>query len=507
MGQSDGVRPRLRALVIGAGVAGLVATIELDEAGVDVTVVEKADRLGGTWRDNTYPGIACDVPSHLYSYSFEPNPDWSHTFAPGPEIQAYLESIAAKYGIVDRIRFDTEIVELTHVPGGWVARTSAGDELHADVVVAATGVLHHPSYPDIVDLDRFAGPCFHSARWDHSVDLDGTRVGVVGAGSTAIQIIAAIAGRVSELHSFQRSPQWVLPVPNDPIAAEERRRLAEDPEAIAERRAHLSGTFEAAFADVVVDASSPQLQVIEELCRTNLETNVADPELRERLRPDYRAACKRLIVSPDYYQAVSRPNVRVVPETIERAEPAGLRTCDGRLHELDVLVLATGFRVDRFLRPIRVTGRDGVTLDEVWAQRPSAYLGMSIPRFPNLFLLNGPNGPVGNFSLIEVAELQVSYLRKLLEHLGDDAVDEIVATEAATDRFEDARVEAAKHTVWATGCRSWYLDDRGIPAAWPWTFGRYREVLAEPELADFDLGRARTGDRTAAPETPPTVEA
>jgi cation diffusion facilitator CzcD-associated flavoprotein CzcO len=495
MGRStDASRTTLRALVIGAGVAGLVATIELRKAGIDVTVVEKADRLGGTWRENTYPGVTCDVPSHLYSFSFEPNPDWSHTFAPGAEIQAYLERIAAKHGVTDLIRFGTEITELAQVPGGWVARTSGGDELRAEVVIAATGVLHHPRYPDIAGLDRFGGPCFHSARWDHDVELDGARVGVVGAGSTAVQIVTALVDRVAELRSFQRTPQWVLPVPNEPVPDDERRRLAGDPAAIAERRQYLSDTFEASFADVVVDAASPQLQVIEELCRENLEANVADPGLRERLRPDYRAACKRLIVSPDYYQAVGRPNVRVVTEAIEQVEPGGVRTIDGHLHELDVLVLATGFRVDRFLRPIEVTGRDGVALDEVWAERPSAYLGMSVPGFPNLFLLNGPNGPVGNFSLIEVAELQVAYLLPLLERLGhggSDGVDEIEATAAATARFEEARVEAARHTVWATGCRSWYLDDRGIPAAWPWTFGRYREVLAEPDLDDFDLRPAR----------------
>lgn len=491
--RSSNGRSSLRALVIGAGVAGLVAAIRFRQEGFDVTVVEKASRLGGTWRENTYPGVACDVPSHLYSYSFEPNPDWSHTFAPGAEIQAYLESIAAKHDVIDLIRFRTEIVQLTHVPGGWVACTDAGEELTADVVIAATGVLHHPSYPDIDGLDRFAGNCFHSARWDHDADIDGARVGVVGAGSTAVQITTAIVDRVAELHLFQRTPQWVLAVPNDPIDDAERQRLTDEPAAIAERRAYLAETFEANFADVVVDAESPQLAVIEELCRANLEEHVADPDLRERLRPDYRAACKRLVVSPGYYPAVSRPHVSVVTEAIERAEPSGLRTVDGRLHEVDVLVLATGFRVDRFLRPIQATGRDGVTLDEAWAERPTAYLGMSIPGFPNLFLLNGPNGPVGNFSLIEVAELQVAYLLELLGQLHRDDVDEIVATEEATERFENERVEAAKHTVWATGCRSWYLDDRGIPAAWPWTFRRYRRVLARPDLDHYDL---RTAART-----------
>ncbi len=223
------------------------------------------------------------------------------------------------------------------------------------------------------------------------------------------------------------------------------------------------------------------------MCRDNLEDNVTDPELRERLRPDYRAACKRLIVSPGFYHAIQRPNARLVTERIVGVEGPGVRTADGALHELDVLVLATGFRVDRFLRPIEVTGRGGVSLDEVWAKRPTAYLSMSIPQFPNLFLLNGPNGPVGNFSLIDVAELQVDYLLPLIDLLRSGEYAEIAATTEASERLEAERVEAAKNTVWVTGCRSWYLDDRGIPAAWPWTFGRFREVMARADLADFEL--------------------
>ena len=264
------------------------------------------------------------------------------------------------------------------------------------------------------------------------------------------------------------------------------RSCAATPSALADRRSYLSRTFEEGFADAVVDADSPQLEVLQDLCRANLEDTVADPTLRERLRPEHRAACKRLVVSPNFYEAIQRPNVELVTASIDRAEPTGLRTSDGVLHELDVLVLATGFRVDRFLRPIAVTGRDGVTLDEVWRERPSAYLGMSVPGFPNLFLLNGPNGPVGNFSLIEVAELQMAYVLELLELLRTGRHSEVVATAGATERFEAERVEAAQHTIWVTGCRSWYLDDRGIPAAWPWTFRRFREVMAHPDLRDFE---------------------
>lgn len=497
MSQSPDGGPRV--LVIGAGVAGLVAAIRLRESGIeDVVVVEKAERLGGTWRENTYPGVACDVPSHLYSYSFAPNPDWSHTYAPGDEILAYLEAVADQHGLRDLIRYGTEVTRLHHEPGGWSAETAGGETLRADVVIAATGVLHHPAYPDIEGLDRFDGPCFHSARWDHGVAIDGAKVGIIGAGSTAVQITTAIVDRVAELHLFQRTPQWVLAVPNDPTDAEERRYLASEPEAIVTRRADLARTFEDNFADVVIDADAPGLALIEALCRANLEEHVTDPELRERLRPDHRAACKRLVISPGYYQAVSRSHVSVVTDGIARVEPDGIRTVDGQVHGIDVLVLATGFRVDRFLRPIEVTGTHGTTLEQAWAGRPTAYLGMSIPGFPNLFLLNGPNGPVGNFSLIEVAELQMSYLLQLLDLLRDPDVDEVVATAEATNRFEEERTEAARHTIWATGCRSWYLDDRGIPAAWPWTFQRYRDTLARPSLEHYELRSVRDEHRSTA---------
>ncbi|HKY15361.1 MAG TPA: NAD(P)/FAD-dependent oxidoreductase [Microthrixaceae bacterium] len=475
-------------MVVGAGVAGVLAAIRLRAAGIaDVTVYEKNDRLGGTWLENTYPGVSCDVPSHLYSYSFAPNPNWSHVFSPGDEIRAYIEDVAQRHGIAEIIRYGTEVRSLTFTEGAWDIELGSGERDRADVVIAATGVLHHPSYPDIDGLARFGGPCFHTARWDHSVPLDGRRVGVVGTGSSAVQVVTAIVDQVAELRLFQRTAQWILSVPNPPIEDEERRRFEADPHAISELRAHYARIFEDTFADVVVDAGSPQLRVLEELCRSNLDHSVADRELRERLRPDYRVACKRLIVSPSFYEAIQQPSARLVTESIVAAEPGGLRTADGSLHELDVLVLATGFRVDRFLRPIEVIGRDGVTLDEVWAERPSAYLGMSIPRFPNLFLLNGPNGPVGNFSLIEVAELQMNYLLPLLERLQSGECAEITATAEAATRFEAERIDAAQRTVWVTGCRSWYLDDRGIPAAWPWTFGRFREVMAHPDLDDFEL--------------------
>jgi cation diffusion facilitator CzcD-associated flavoprotein CzcO len=481
-----GTKP-LRFAVIGAGMAGILSAIKLKQAGLtDFTVYEKADRLGGTWRENTYPGLSCDVPSHLYSYSFAPTPEWTHRYSPGPEIRAYFEQVARDHAVERHVRFGDEVTSCRFADGRWQLDTQGGHRDEVDVVIAATGVLHHPRLPDFEGLDEFDGTWFHSARWDHDVALDGARVGIVGTGSTAVQMVSALVDRVAELTLFQRTAQWVLRQENPPYSDDERAGFRDDPARLPELRAQLTQLFDM-FANAIVDADSPEMQMVADACRANLEESVRDPELREQLRPDYQAACKRLIISPDFYEAIQQPNARLVTEAIERIEPAGVRTRDGRLHELDVLVLATGFKTDAFMRPMTVTGRNGHTLAQVWEKRPNAYMSISIPEFPNFFMLNGPNGPVGNFSLIEVAELQFSYIMQLVDRLRSGECREISATREAMDEHEAARVEAAKHTVWVTGCRSWYLDDRGIPATWPWSFDRFRAEMRAPRATAFEV--------------------
>jgi cation diffusion facilitator CzcD-associated flavoprotein CzcO len=482
---SDGPRP-LRLAIIGAGMAGLLSAIKLKEAGLtDFTIYEKADRVGGTWRENTYPGLSCDVPSHLYSYSFAPTPEWSHRYSPGAEIQGYFERIAREHDIERQGRFGDEVTSCRFTDGRWHIETAAGHRDEVDVVIAATGVLHHPKLPEIPGLDEFDGATFHSSRWDHDVPLDGARVGVIGTGSTAVQMVSALVDRVAKLSLFQRTAQWVLQQDNPPYTDEQREEFRQDPGRLAELRGQLTAFFDI-FANAIVDAESPEMQMIAEACQANLDENVRDPELREKLRPDYQAACKRLIISPDFYDAIQQPNAELVTEGIERVEPAGVRTRDGQLHELDVLILATGFKTDAFVRPMVVMGRDGQSLQEAWAARPSAYLSISIPGFPNFFMLNGPNGPVGNFSLIEVAELQFAYIMQLIERLRSGECREISATRDATEQFEAERVEATTKTVWVTGCRSWYLDDRGIPATWPWSFDRFRAEMRAPVPTAFE---------------------
>jgi len=480
-------RRNLRFVVIGAGVSGILAVIRLRERGFeDVTVYEKADRLGGTWRENRYPGVACDVPSVLYSYSFAPNPEWSHRFSSGAEIQAYLEKVAADFDVERSILYGEEVVRAVHDGHRWHLRTHTGRTDEADVVIAATGVFHHPFVPGLDGLDDFAGQVLHTAKWDKSQPLTGKRVGIVGTGSSAVQTVGAIVDEVSALILFQRTAQWILPQDNPAYTDEEKAVFRSDPAVQIRLHSEVSELFAEGFANAVVDADSPALTKIAQMCEENLLT-VTDPDLRARLTPDHRAACKRLIVAEDFYGAIQRPNASLVSEAIERIEAGGVRTVDRALHDLDVLVLATGFQVDRFLRPMEVVGPTGVKLSETWAERPIAYLSMTVPGLPNLFMVNGPNGPVGNFSLIEVAELQMEYSLQLVDSIAAGEFRLVTPSVEATETHEKARVQAAGKTVWATGCDSWYLDDRGVPMAWPWSFHEFQRRMAAPDLSAYVL--------------------
>ncbi len=485
------VEKDLRVVVLGAGMSGILAGIKLQEAGItDVTIYEKADNIGGTWRENTYPGLTCDTPSHHYTYSFERNPDWSRYLPPGQEIQAYFEQVADRYGIYQILRFNEEAELAEFRDGRWRLRFKSGLEDSADILIAATGVLHVPRYPDIEGIDQFQGDIFHSSKWDHSVPLDGQRIGVVGNGSTGVQIVSALADRAAKLVHFQRTAQWIMPIDNSPYTAEQRAAF-HDP-AVLEEALDIENFNKSvdAYTQAIVDESSEGAQFFSSECLKNLEENVLDPELREKLRPDHKALCYRLVWSPDYYRAIQAPTASLVTEGIERIEAGGIRTRDGELHELDVIALATGFKSDAFMRPMEIIGRGGLSLNEVWADSPKAYLAVSVPDFPNFFMLNGPNGPVGNFPLITIAEHQWDYISQLIDRIRYGDADQIACTAAAMSQFETDRGIAAKKTVWYTGgCHSWYLNAEGIPASWPWTFNHFVEKMREPVWQDYECLR------------------
>ena len=428
----------LRYAVIGAGMSGILAAIKLIERGdTNFTVFEKGTDLGGTWRDNRYPGLTCDTPSHAYSYSFALNPQWSSYYAGGPEIHAYFRQVATERGVLPHIRYNSEVTgcAFDDARSVWTLTLADGSRCEADVVFAASGVLHHPNVPDLPGLASFAGKAFHSARWDDSAVLDGARVGVIGCGSTGIQIVNALSSRSSRVVHFQRSPQWIMPVPQFDYTPEQKAAFARDDAQInAIRRDPDYWAAIYRFTDGVTDSNSPEAAEIEEICRQNLENSVKDPVLREKLRPNYRAACKRLIYSWEYYECVQRPAVYVETGGIERIEPQGMRMKDGTLHELDVLVLATGFKADQFIRPATVAGRGGRLLDDFWAVRPTAHYAVTLPGFPNFFMLNGPTGPVGNFPLIDIAEMQWDYLTQLTAPIRSGEVRTVEPTQEA---FED----------------------------------------------------------------------
>jgi cation diffusion facilitator CzcD-associated flavoprotein CzcO len=477
----------LRFAIIGAGMSGLLCGIKLKEAGLtDFTIYEKADTLGGTWRDNRYPGLSCDVPSHVYRYSFEPNPDWSHHFSPGQEIWQYLDQVAKKYKLESYIRYNAEVDSCEFKDHKWHLSTSDGHTDVVDIVISAVGVLHHPSYPDIQGLEDFQGSCFHSARWDDSVNLTGKRVGIIGTGSTAIQMVSALVDQVEELVLFQRTAQWIMPQENPAFSEDEKRLFREDP-GVLQRMYEEGVAATGIFANAVVDAESEQMKTIEEACEQNLISRVQDPELLTKLTPDYRAGCKRLVMSANFYDSIQKPNARLVTEPIDRMEASGIRTQDGQLVELDVLVLATGFKAHDFMRPMKVSVAGGPDIDTAWSEGVAAYRSISIPDFPNFFMLIGPASPVGNFSLIDIAEVQFNYIMQLVELIRNGTCLEIAARKDATQRFNQAMTDATGKTIWVTGCSSWYLDDDGIPASWPWSMERFKQEMETPDLNDMHL--------------------
>ncbi len=480
----------IRVIVIGAGMAGILAGIKLQEEGItDFCIYEKADRVGGTWRENTYPGLTCDTPSHHYTYTFERNPDWTRHLPPGDEIQSYFERVSRQYKVDPYIRFNEGIDKAEFIDGRWHLETSQGEHDEADVVIAATGVLHHPNIPNIKGMEDFKGALFHSSRWDHNVALDGQRIGVIGTGSTGVQIISALADRAAKLEHFQRTPQWIMPVDNGYFSEQERAAFRADPQVLIdtmglEEYASIVNSYTMAITG---DDPAGAAQWGEN-CRLNLENSVRDPQLKEKLRPDHKAMCKRLIFSPDYYEAIQKPSTHLVTDGINHIEANGIRTQDGVLHELDLIVLATGFRSDQFMRPMQILGSHGKDLETAWRERPSAYFAISMPDFPNFFMLNGPNGPVGNFTLIDIAEHQWVYIRQLIDKLRAGQCTSIQPSQQALDTFEAERIEAAKKTIWYTGgCNSWYLDAQGIPSSWPWTYDRFVNEMSQPDWNAFLL--------------------
>ena len=479
--------------VVGAGMSGLCVAIALLRSGItDVTIYEKADEVGGTWRDNTYPGLTCDVPSRdvpsrVYQYSFAKNPNWTHLFSPGGEIQAYFRGIADRYAIRDRIRFGTEIVSARFEHGRWVLRTDAGAESTVDFLISATGVLHHPRMPSIAGLNDFGGHVFHSARWDHRVELQGRRIAVIGNGSTGVQLVCGLAGVAGKVMMFQRTAQWIVRLPNPRYS----RFTSITHQRIPwlDRLAYLA--YSSIFDAFAVALTKPGMRrkLMAALCRASLR-KVRDPELRRALTPNYTPMRKRLVMSGGFYHAIQRDDVELVTAGIDHVERRGIVTEDGVLHEADIIVLCTGFDTHAFFRPMQLTGRDGISVDDAWRDGPRAHQTVAMPGFPNFFMMLGPHSPVGNLALTTVAESQAGHILRWIERWRRGEFDTVEPTTSATETFNAELRAAMPNTVWTTGCDSWYLGKDGLPEVWPFTPGKHRAMLANLDPAQYELRRA-----------------
>ena len=473
--------------IIGAGMAGMLAAIELRKQGYkNLVLFEKADNVGGTWRENSYPGLTCDVPAHHYTYSFARNPNWSQTYASGPEIQKYFESIYESHNLGECIQFNSEVSKLAFDGEYWTLDFLEQEAVIAKVVIAATGVLHHPKIPTLTGQDAFQGMQFHSAKWDNNLPLENLRMGVVGNGSSGIQIVSALAKEAKEVFHFQRTAQWMMPLEN-PSFSNEQKLAFKDPELLAQAM-DLEGYAAAVdrYSHALIDMNSEAAHEMAMYCQMNLD-RVIDPELKKLLTPDHKPLCKRLIWSSDYYDAIQKPNAHLITDSISYINQTGIVT-DAETIDLDVIVYATGFDTSMFMRPINILGLNGITLEDYWKEYPKAYYSIAMPNFPNLFMLNGPNGPVGNFSLIDIAEHQMHYIAQLTKLLFQGQVKYMHPKIDATNKYEIARETAAKKTVWYLGgCNSWYLNSAGIPASWPWTYGRFVEAMQKPALDDFEV--------------------
>ena len=476
----------MRVAIIGSGASGIAAAYYLQQAGIsDFTLFEKGSDMGGTWRDNRYPGVACDVPSHLYRFTFAPNAEWTRRCSPGEEIHAYMRDVATRFGVMERIAFDNEVTEAKFEDGGWSVTTNQGPHGRFDAIISATGALHHPLMPEIDGIESFAGGSCHSAEWDPSVDLTGKRVGIIGSGSTGTQITCALADTVGSLSLFQRTAQWIMPLPNHHIAEEKRQEYRDDPAKMDSYYHYLAGRFNEVFGDAVSGHNPEAYDHMAEACQENLQTGVTDPELRAKLTPDYKVGCKRLVLSDSFYEAIQRPSSALVTEEIERIEPAGVRTKDGTLHELDYLIYATGFHAHSICHPMHIEGRDGRVLAEEWADGNYAYRSVAVPGFPNWFMIGGPNSPIGNFSYLMTAEHQAKYVVTLIgEASGGQTIEPIAdVTEAYNAELRDAM----EGTIWVSGCNSWYFDPHGRVASYPWQFSRFQKEMKQPDLADFRI--------------------
>lgn len=458
-------------IIIGAGMTGIGLAIKLKEAGIkNITLFEKAESVGGTWRENRYPGVACDVPSHAYTYSFEPNPEWSNFFAYGPEIKAYFEKVYFKYGIDKHTHLNEGVTSCVYTNGKWVVKTTQHKTYESDFLFSASGILHKPAYPDIKGLNDFGGVAMHTARWDDNVVIKGKRIGVIGTGSTAAQCIPELINTEgTDVTVFQRTAQWLVEANNKPYTEDDKQRCRKKPSRMAMIKNISLAVFAQGTSALVSDDFVGRImhRIFAWNARRYLNNSIKDPVLRAKLTPNYKFGCKRVVMNETFYPAIQKPNAHLITEGIDHIEKEGVVTKDGKLHKLDVLILATGFDPAAFMRPMEFRGRNGLSIDDAWEKKIQAYRSLLIPEFPNFFLMLGPNSPIGNYSVISMSEIQADYCIKLIKLWQENQLKEIEVKPEAVVEWRSMLKSKMSHTVWASGCQSWYLDKDGDPLTWP----------------------------------------
>jgi cation diffusion facilitator CzcD-associated flavoprotein CzcO len=476
-------------IVVGGGFSGVCMGIRLRQAGIaDFVILERAGDLGGTWRDNRYPGCACDVESHLYSYSFEPNPDWSREYAEQGEILSYLRRCAEKYGVVPHLRFHADVCEARYdaAAGAWTVLTRDGRRFRGSVLVSGVGALSNPNVPTLPGLDQFAGPTFHSARWDHEIDLRGKRVAVIGSGASAVQFVPRIAPEVARLDYYQRTPPWVVPKLDWARAPWEKRLFRSLP--IAQRlfRSLIYWFLETRVLGFVVH---PRLMKgVEWSARRHIRRGLRDPARRAKVTPTYSAGCKRILLSNEYYPALARDNVDIVTDGIREVRRHGIVARDGTERPADVIIFGTGFRPQALVPPGAIVGAGGADLHAVWAARggAEAYLGLTVHGFPNLYFLMGPNTGLGHSSMLYMIEAQVDYVMRAIGAMRAGGLKALDLRADVQARFNTRIQRRLANTVWASGCHSWYLDDSGKNTSlWPGFTFVYRRRTRSFRLADY----------------------
>jgi cation diffusion facilitator CzcD-associated flavoprotein CzcO len=482
--------------IVGSGFSGLGAAIRLKQEGRhDFVVLERADEVGGTWWANTYPGCGCDVPSHLYSYSFAPNPGWSQTYSEQPEIRDYLISCSHEFGVRPHIRFRNELTDARWDPAAqrWQIEATGGS-YSARVLVLAAGALFEPRIPDFPGIDSFQGEAWHSARWNHDYDLRGKRVASVGTGASAIQLVPEVQRQADRLYVIQRTPPWVLPHPGRPTTALERRLYARLP---ALQKLVRGAIYAGRETFVLGFVKRPELmKLAERIARAHMRRSIDDPDLLEKVTPDYTIGCKRILPSNKWYPALAQDNVELVTDGIREVTPTGFVTEDGTERQVDALIFSTGFQVTEMPSARLVRGGDGRTLREAWDGSPQAHRGTAVHGFPNLFLMLGPNTGLGHSSMVYMAESQMDYLIGALRAMDARGAAVAEVRKDAEDAYNRDLHEKLEGTVWNTGCSSWYVDEHGRNVTlWPdWTFA-FRRQTARFDDESYDLEPARTAPR------------